>query len=473
MGSARRYSSRLGRLGLVILTAAMAVQWPADGGAGVGAQSASTLAITNANVLTMTGSTARSGHTVVVRDGRVAWIGPDVDAALPSDALRIDAEGRYLLPGLTDMHVHVGPEADSLFVANGVTAVRRMHGNEDALAWRSANRQGEVDGPTVFVAGPLLAGEATPWGHEQRPDSPEAAAQLVARHAQAGYDFIKIYDDLAPDTYEAIAAAAARRGVPTVGHLPVDVGVEGVVAGGQSTVEHVEQFLFAWFGRDGEDVRFVGVELANGAIVTPSAERLDEIVEQMTGADVFVTPTLAAMKRIMARGTPWYEEQFELPAMRFTQTFWSTWWEAGRGKVFAEETHERHQRFFDLQRRLTRRLHDAGVRLLAGTDTAAPLMPPGFSLHDEIDELHAAGLSRYEALMTATGHAGEALGQPGERGVIAAGAIADMILVDADPLKDLATLRAPAGVVLRGRWLDREQLQRLLNAADPANGPAR
>ena len=458
-------------VGALMLTATFMMQLPVAAGS-AGAQGVSTFAITNAHVLPMTGNTVLNAHTVIVREGRVAWVGPDDEAEVPGDAIRIDAAGRYLLPGLTDMHVHVGPESDPLFIANGVTAVRRMHGNDEALEWRGANRQSGTDGPTVFVAGPLLAGEPTPWGHEQRPESPAAAAELVARHAEAGYDFIKIYDDLSRELYEAITAAASQHGLRTVGHLPVDVGIQGVLDGDQSTVEHVEQLLFAWFGRDGSDVRFVGVELADGAFVTAPANRLDEIVEQMAGNDVFVTPSLAAMARIMSRGTPWYEEQFELPSMRFTQTFWSTWWEAGRNKDFVQATHDRHRQFLELQRQLTLQLHQAGVRLLAGTDTAAPLTPPGFSLHDEIDELHTVGLSRYEALEAATAHAGEALGQPGERGVIATGAIADMMLVETNPLTDLATLRDPSGVVLRGRWLDREYLQRLLTAADPANGPA-
>ena len=413
------------------------------------------LFLTNARLLDTASGEYRPA-AIHIRGDRVAAVLP-AGSAPPFGADVIDLAGRAILPGLADMHVHTGAAEWPLYVANGVTTIRVMMGTDEMLAARDlAARDADAaagrPAPRVFLAGPLLAGEEVPWPHE-RVNTPAQARQIVRDQAAAGYDFIKVYDGLGEAVYAAIVDEAGKQGLPVTGHVPAAVGLAGVVAAGQHTIEHVEQAMYAEFGRDG--------------VMTLPFERVDEVVERLAGSGVFVTPTLAAQARIQLRGTAWHEGLYGLPEMAWADPSLAGWWSMGRGQPPSPGALERRRHFLTFQQRLTAALHAAGVTILAGTDTPYPLLVPGFALHHELGALVEAGLSPLDAIRAATVHAARALGMEGDLGTVRAGAAADLLIVDGDPLEDLTALRRPWAVVSRGVFLDRDALDRLLDQAAP------
>lgn len=408
------------------------------------------LALTDARVVDLSTGEIRPA-TVVVRGERIVAVGRPEEVPVPDDARVVDLAGRFLVPGLSEMHAHTGVDALPLFIANGVTTVRIMMGTDDLLRWRSEPEPNGVR-PRVFLAGPLMAGVDVPWPHELIRTPAEARAS-VRRQAAAGYDFVKVYEGLDSEVYRAIVDEARDYDMPVVGHVPVDVGIEGVIEAGQRTIEHVEQLMYAQYGRNG--------------VMTLPFDRMDEVVERVAGADVFVTPTLAGAERIHRRGTAWHEALFHREEMRWMDPGWADWWSAGRGQPPSPAALERRRRFLLFQQELTAALHRKGVPLLTGTDTPYPLLVPGFSLHHELAALARMGLSPLEVLRAATVNAARALGRAGELGVIREGALADLVVVDRNPLDELSVLKHPFAVVIRGGYLDRAALDRLLAVAEP------
>ena len=402
------------------------------------------LAIVHATVVPMDAERTLESHTILVQAGRIAWLGPDSAAEIPPDARVIDASGRWVLPGLADMHVHAGADDFAAFVANGVTTIREMNGAAEHLELRSATRDGRVLGPSMLVTGPLIAGEEQRWRHAMA-RTPEEARALVAEQARAGYDGIKIYDGLTRETYDAIVDAAAAAGIPFVGHVPREVGLERVLASGQRSIEHVGQIAHA--------------------VTSADSTALAEVAGRIAGSGAWVTPTLASEEALSRRGTPWYAERLARPEVGLVDPALVDWWRSlGEGTPEAAVA-ERRSAYREGTAALVRALRDAGVPLLAGTDTPNPLMIPGSSLHEELAALVAAGLTPYEAIRGATAEAGRFAGTEAEFGTIRAGARADLVLTDADPLGDVSSLARPSAVVLRGEWLPRERLDELLGEA--------
>jgi imidazolonepropionase-like amidohydrolase len=338
------------------------------------------------NVVPMDGERVLAGQSVVIEDARVAAIGPVAEIPIPDGARVIYGNGRYLVPGLVDMHAHVIAADLPRYVENGVTTVRDLAGLDSVLA---AKRTGE--GPRMFVASKLLTGPnpANPFFSRPVTRAQDASA-VVDEQLARGCDSIKVYDGLARDVYDAIVNAAHARGVKVAGHVTSNVPVAHAMEM-QDSIEHLSGYPL------GGDLH---------AIAIASRE-----------AGVWNCPTMAV----------------------FTQYVTRTMAEPQRTQ------------YLDARRALVAALDAEGARILAGTD-GGYLIPAGTSLHDELQELHDAGLTNYEALRAATCSAGEYLGDPGI-GVIAVGAHADLVLVAANPLDDLATLRRPAGVMLRGEWI--------------------
>lgn len=400
-------------------------------------------------VLTMDADTALLGQAVVVEGDRIAWTGPVDALEVPPGALVIDGMGRTLLPGLADMHVHMDRTDVPLFLANGITTVREMNGDDWHVALRDSIATGEVVGPRMFVASTLLAGEPQPWRHVLIPDA-TTAYRIAHEMKDRGFDYLKIYDGLSRAAYDAFVEASATLDIPLVGHIPRDVGLDGVLAAGQSTIEHVEQITYAAVGHDFD------------------ASRIPGIVSRIAATETWVVPTLAAQRMLSIARTPAYNRRLDAPEVRFVDPEIRGWWaslKAPDGAVDPGPDDPRRRRtevFYGFQRDLTAALFDAGVPLLVGTDTPNPLLVPGFSLHLELSALVDAGIPPIDVLRAATRNAARFVGQDGEWGVVRGGATADLVLVEGDPLEDLAVLQHPAGVMVAGRWLDREALEKML-----------
>lgn len=418
-----------------------------------------TLVIRDVAVVRPATGAVETGRTVEVTGNRITRVGP-VDRtgrAYPPETRVVDGRGRFVVPGLADMHVHFSSDTLALGVllAHGVTRARIMSGGLEALALRDGVSNGAIRGPALTVAGPLLAGQEVPWSHDLVTTADEAREAAEA-HVGAGYDYLKVYDGLTPEAYEAIRQVSAGTGIPMIGHVPVDVGITRVLEAGQRSIEHVEQLLYARFGRDGV-MSLSRDEVLSATLAFTRAPR--------DPASVFVVPTLAGMERLMLRGTSWAEEQFEQPAMAWVNPNLLGWWGSIRGAAPDSTRLAARRNFVAIQEALTRALHESGVTIMAGTDTPYPLLVPGLALHEELRKYVELGLSPAEALATATAAPARFLGRADELGIIAEGAVADMVLVAENPLVDLSTLAQPDAVVRGGEYLDRGVLDELLEAA--------
>lgn len=347
---------------------------------------AALVAIVGVNVVPMDSERVLRGQTVIVDDARVVMLGPVESVDVPAEAEVVYGEGRWLLPGLTDMHVHVVERDLPLCIATGVTTVRDMAGLDSVLAL-----VGRAHGPRIVPASKLLIGpnfENPPFSRLVTRASDAAA--VVDEQLARGATFIKVYDGLARDVYDAIVAAARQRGVKVGGHVSQYVPIAHAVVSLDS-IEHLSGYPLGTMDR--------------------------QLAEMSRDGGVWNCPTMTVFTQYATRDMP----------------------EVQRAQFLAR------------RRALVTALHEAGARILAGTDCGY-YFPCGTTLLDELDELHGAGLSNFEALSAATRSAGEYLDDP-TLGIIAPGASADFLLVPENPLEDLSALRRPAGVMLRGEWI--------------------
>jgi len=436
-------------------------------------------AITDVTVVPMTGDGALAHHTVVIRGDRIVAVAPDARIALPAGTTMIAGAGRWLMPGLADMHVHTWRDDDlTMFVAAGVTTIRNMWGIEQHLAWRSQIARGERLGPTIVTAGPLIDGDPPDWPGSVVLQRAEDADAIVAAQQAAGYDFLKPVNQLSREAYEALAAAGERRGMVLAGHVPYAVGLDGVLAAHQRSIEHLDHWLAALVPPGASlppDDGSLAHDRAVLAALDPS--RLPGLIARTIAAGSWNCPTLIALDRVaglddagaLRRRVPWVDLVPAAVRARWTAELQVPGLTAEDFATFhAINAHNA---------RIAAALAAAGAPLLVGTDTGVAFVVPGEALHDEIELFVAAGVPRPQVLRAATADAWRYLGQPHEAGVIEAGARADLLLVASDPLRAPLPL-VPDGVMVRGRWLPRADLEarlaeiarRAAQPIDPWNG---
>jgi imidazolonepropionase-like amidohydrolase len=420
------------------------------GGTPLLAQGRGTFAFVNVNVLPMDRDTVLAGQTVLIRDGLIQQVGASSQVRIPAGATRIEAGGKYLMPGLADMHIHMaGPreiqeELLKMYVVAGVTTILNMRGTSDNLALRSDIRSGRVFGPDMYTVGRYVN---APFF--VTPDSVEA--EVVAQK-RAGYDFIKMHGELSRDAYARLHAVGKREGIRIIGHAPRTLGIDAVFAERQYALAHAEEFLYDTTGssRDADLPKF--------------EPRIPELTRKMIAADIWLMPNLTAYRNIglMAQDLP---AILARPDMNYLP--------AGIRAGWGPQTNPYTRRFgpekapgilarHALLQKLTKAFDSAGVKLLVGTDGLNVGTIPGFSAHDELQELVEAGLSPYHALRAATANASAFLGSSPCIGHVRARCVADLLLLDANPLSGIGNTRRMAGVMVRGRWVSRQELDRLL-----------
>jgi imidazolonepropionase-like amidohydrolase len=333
------------------------------------------------DVVPMDGPGVRADHSILVRDGRIARIGPATTLDPPPGSRVVDARGAWVLPGLIDMHVHIDADDLRAYVDHGVTTVRNMWGFTQLAAIIDDVESGRVRGPAIHSLSAGFDGSPPKWPQTQLVDDLSEVVPLMEAQIAQGYTEFKVYRDLSVAAYDSIAAYAHARGLTIAGHVPVRVGLDHALATGQRSIEHLGGYSAA-------------------AIATQAPAT--------AAAGTWNCPTLAILS-----GNPGA---------------------AGRATI-------------------VRRLHEAGAKLLAGTDAGIGVTAPGASMADELGLLVDAGLSPYDALRAATADAAEYLGLDGEVGTIATGARADLLLLDADPLADIGAVRRVRGVMLRGVYV--------------------
>lgn len=431
-----------------------------------------TVAFVHANVVPMDSPQILPDETVLVRDGRIARVGPatDIDTV---GAQVIDARGLYLMPGLADMHVHLleGAAYFPLFLANGVTTVRNMAGGPGIAKLRDRVARGEILGPTIYTAGPLIDGSPPVWPGSDVVVTPEDAERAVASQRRAGYDFLKVYDNLQAPAYDAVVAAAAKVGLRIAGHVPPSVGLGRVLAARQWSIEHLTGY-FEWLQRADSPYRHEADApraFKHPAHLLPERQylvdwvdvsRIPAIASVTARAGVWNVPTLVAMRNMVPAADR--DSAWKRPGMSYATAMLRAWWNSDEGYTAQDWADKR--RGDALRSRIVQALHAAGAGLVIGTDSPHPFVMPGYAVHDELRNFVAAGLSPYEALKAATADAARFMDEAGDFGTVAPGARADLLLVEGNPLQDVGNVGHIVGVMVRGRWLMHGDLQRAVRA---------
>jgi imidazolonepropionase-like amidohydrolase len=434
--------------GLTILFAALSAACASSRQAAAGR----IIAFTHVTVIDASSATPRRDRTVIVRGNRIASEGEAASTAVPAGAREIDGRGKYLVPGLWDMHVHTvmpgGRQVLPLYIANGVTGVRDMAGDWATLTqWRREIRRGALIGPRMIVSGPYLEGGDVPIPHllvQTVGDAQPAVDSLM----RLGVDFIKVHSQLTRETYFAIAAAARRRGATFVGHVPRVVGSADASDSGQKSIEHLLAIPNQCTPAESTalEPRF-SVQSALGRC---SSESLAPLFATFVRNGTWMVPTLVAQLEVALwpnRELPNDTLARHLPdsLQRFV------------AEIFPMPTDVPHgadsvgRAMFRKRVEVTGALHRAGVRVMAGTDAPLRNSTPGFGLHDELVYFVEAGLTPYDALMSATIEPARFFGMTDSLGTVEAGKVADLALLDADPLADIRNTRRTSAVVANGR----------------------
>ncbi len=452
------------------------------------AEPTSQLAIAHVTVIDGTGRPPQPDQTVLIEAGRIVAVGATATIKIPKSARTIDASGKFLLPGFWDMHVHLaGINADPpwskqvllpLLLANGITGVRDMGGDLDALlSWQREIESGAFLGPHIVAGGPFLAarGKKTP---EQYPiHNAEEARAAVDELKKRGANFIKIISMPSRDAFFAVAEESKKQNIPFVGHLPFEIGVIEASDAGMRSIEHLlySAFALSFSSKETElRPRLVLAEkngdaaaweqIAHEADATYSPEKAAALIQTLKKNGTWVTPTLASLD-ITSHPENWKTDD---PLLAFVPPAMAKQWRDSFNDAEMKQRAAWLGRQASNDWKLTGELHRAGVPLLVGSDSLDPFVFPGDSFHHELAELVRAGFTPMEAIQASTRGAALFLGREKELGSVEAGRAADLVLLSANPVENIANTRKVWAVIRNGGYYDRAALDTLLTHAKEA-----
>jgi imidazolonepropionase-like amidohydrolase len=430
------------------------------------------LVFEHVTVIDATGAPARPDMTLTVADGRITALGKTGTVPLPKDAEVVDATGKFVIPGLWDMHAHLAStEFLSLCVANGVTGVREMHAFVPSLVfyWRQQTAAGKLLGPHIVAAGAMVDGPKPRWPAAVTATNEQEGREAVRSLKKRGADFIKVYDKLPRTAYFGIAHEAKKEGVPFAGHVPVAVSAAEASDAGQKSIEHLTGVLLACAGNEGDLRKEVGeqwnVRLQVKALAGYREDKAQALFARFAKNGTWQCPTLTVLRALAFLDD---KELTHDDRVKYITPYLRNMLYP-KGKVAGPEEFADRKKVFKKYLAVVGTMQKAGVPLLAGTDTPNPYCFPGFSLHDELGLLVEAGLLPMEALQAATRNPARYLGRSKESGTVEARKIADLVLLDANPLEDIGNTRRIAAVVVGGKLLRRADLRAVLEKVEAAN----
>ena len=403
--------------------------------------------MTGVNLISMTSEQMAPNQTVITSNGRIVYVGPAAGAPIPAGAMTIDGRGKYLIPGMADMHVHVRYKEELIpYLANGFTAIRNMRGAPFHLSWRSAIAEGRMVGPTLYTVGPTINGLPAQNPLNIIVLTPDQATRAVSRQKEQGYDFIKVYNNIPRPAYDAILATGKQRGIPIVGHWVRSGGLE-LLELGQRDIAHLEEFYYGYFGSKPDD------------------SRLDSAASGTVENGVFVTTTLVAIRNIIKLPNA-TDSLLRLPVVKYVPPPVVDEWVSNPFRGLKADFIQNNEIMYGFLKRIVKRMQVHGARIMLGTDADFTSLVGGFASLEELEILVESGLTPYQALATATRIPGEFIAQtlPGSDrfGTLEVGNRADLVLLEANPLDDIANTRKQVGVMARGVWYSQRELSDML-----------
>jgi len=429
-----------------------------------------TWAFTDVTVIPMDGERVVTDQTVIVVDGVITQVGPAGSIDIPADATVIDGRGRYLMPGLAEMHAHVPPQQNRppqealdelmfLYVANGITSIRGMLGSPYQIELAEEIRNDEHLAPMFYVAAPSLNNNTAP--------TPAEAERRMRDAAAAGYDLMKIHPGIPLDAWDRMVAVANEVGITFGGHVPAPVGIRHALRTGISTVDHVDGYLQGAIADHLlAEAESRGMQVGTGEMLRNMDEgKMRELARLSLETGVFVVPTQYLWENLYLDRDA--DEYLSQPEMVYVSRQQRDAWRnqsAGGANLAGEDA----ELFVQARDRMLEILVEAGVPLLMGTDSPQLFNVPGFALHRELAKIAEIGIDEYTILESGTRNVGryvsDVLGMDGDFGTVAPGQRADLVLLEGNPLEDLENLTARAGVMVRGTWVSAAEIEAGLEA---------
>jgi hypothetical protein len=447
-----------------------------------------TLIVTHATIIDTAGGANKTDMTVFITGDRITDIKKTGKVRPPEKALVIDATGKFLIPGLWDMHVHwYDARYLPLFIANGVTGIRIMWGTPAHFRWREEIAKGSRLGPRLIIASPIIDGPKPLWPGSISVSNEAEARQVVRQVKEMGYDFVKILEGLSREAYFAIADESKKQGISFAGHIPWTISATEASDAGQKCIEHlggaVSPGILLDCSNKEEELRKEGEKAFEGISVEkpPTASQIEalksfpkEVLATYDGKkaavlfprfvknDTWFCPTLTVLRSYRFLDDKNFTND---PRLKYMPKDIRESWELKNNPSLSSNTEEDwaiEKKVFQKELELVGAMRRAGVDLLAGTDVLNPFCFPGFSLHDELGLLVEAGLTPLEALQAATYKAAEFLGMTDSLGTVATGKIADLVLLEANPLENIGNTRKIAAVVINGKCYLKPALDEML-----------
>jgi hypothetical protein len=439
------------------------------------------VAFMHVTVIDMTGAPPRKDMTVVIINDRISAIAKTGRVRIPSSARVIDATGQFLIPGLWDMHAHFTETQRTfpMFIANGVVGVRNTGGNaEDLSRWREEVATGRLVGPRIIFCGPIVDGrEPAAHGPVMRVGTAAEGREVVQKLKQQGADFIKVYDKLSRDTYFSILDEASKLKIPVVGHVPVSVTTIEASDAGQKSIEHLGSILEGSSAAESElrnwkqpqvkdnDYSVIPRNIAaRGArmLDTYSEQKARQVFAHLVKNQTWQVPTLVT-KRSLALIDEIVRANDE--RLKYIPEALQRRWGPQENFLLRYRTPEYidyNKRLFQKELQLVGAMHRAGIPFLTGTDLSIPYVFAGFSVHDELAMLVETGFTPMQALQAATRNPAIFLGELGSHGTVERGRLANLVLLEANPLENIRNTQRISAGVLKGKYFSKQELQRML-----------
>jgi hypothetical protein len=422
------------------------------------------LIINHVHLVTMQDDRVLKDHAIHVKDGVIVKIAPAGNISAAGVEV-LDGRGMYVFPGLAEFHGHLpnpdqfGPEFQEdvlwLYLANGVLRVRSMLGHESHLTIRDRVAKGEIPGPRMFVSGPSFNGSSVA--------NPEAGRKMVRDQKAAGYDHLKMHPGLDTPKFLAIADEAKKEGVYYGGHVSADVGLRTSVLNGYRSVEHIDGYLEAMVTDKSKLDPTKSGPFNMNAVGDVDMSLLPELIQMSLDHKIYIAPTMTLFERYFGY-QPAHElrqqpEMVYLPGQLVSQWF-NTKSQMEASGILAEA---KVKPYLEFRQKLLLELHKAGIPMIMSSDSPQVFNVPGFSIHREIESMAKAGISNYEILKSGSVNCADYFEQSGQWGVLKEGAAAEFVMVEGNPLEDLKTMEKPQAVMIQGKLIQRDELQRELN----------